>query len=176
MASIQELLQELEHETGNTRETLKRVPANKFDWRPHPKSLSFGQLAMHVATLPGASADLATRTEFEVSTPIPRPNAASVEQLLEMLDQSVASARTVLGAMSDDDLSTPWRMMRGDAEVGALPRGAFLRSILFNHWYHHRGQLTVYLRETGAKVPAIYGDSADEKPFPPPGGDGGQPK
>src|SRR3954470_8061489 len=98
MASIKELLQELEQETENTRQTLRRVPANKFDWRPHPKSLSFGQLAMHVATLPGAIADLATRTEFEVGTPIPRASAASVKQLLEMWDQSVASAPTRPGA------------------------------------------------------------------------------
>src|SRR4051794_10423837 len=146
MASIKELLQELEQETENTRQTLRRVPANKFDWRPHPKSLSFGQLAMHVATLPAAIADLSTRTTFQVGTPIPRPSAATVAELLEMLDRSVASARSILGAMSDEDLSTPWRMMNGVAEVAALPRGAFLRSILFNHWYHHRGQLTVYLR------------------------------
>jgi uncharacterized damage-inducible protein DinB len=166
MASIQELIQELEQEKGSTRETLKRVPENKLDWRPHPKSLSLGQLAMHVATLPAAIADISLRTDFEVGTPIPRPGAATVSELLDTLDRSVDSARSVLRSMTDEDLSVPWRMMRSGSEVGALPRGAFLRSILFNHWYHHRGQLTVYLRETGASVPSIYGPSADENPFP----------
>jgi uncharacterized damage-inducible protein DinB len=166
MASIEELLQELEQETINTRKTLKRVPQNKFDWRPHPKSLSFGQLAMHVASLPAAIADLSTRTTFDVGTPIPRPTPPTTKELLDTLDHSVESARAVLSSMKDSDLDIPWRMMKDGKEIGALPRGAFLRSILFNHWYHHRGQLTVYLRETGAPVPAIYGDSADENPFP----------
>jgi uncharacterized damage-inducible protein DinB len=166
VASIKELVQELDQETGSTRETLKRIPENKLGWRPHPKSLSLGQLAMHVATLPRAIADISTRTDFQVGTPIPRPGAATIAELLEALDESVASASRTLESMTDDDLHKPWRMMRGDVEVGALPRGAFLRSILFNHWYHHRGQLTVYLRETGALVPAIYGPSADQNPFP----------
>jgi uncharacterized damage-inducible protein DinB len=66
--------------------------------------------------------------------------------------------------MDDAALNTPWRMFNGNLEIASMPRGVFLRSILFNHWYHHRGQLTVYLRETGAMVPSIYGASADEKP------------
>jgi uncharacterized damage-inducible protein DinB len=166
MASIQELLQELRQEAGTTREALKRVPEDKLAWRPHPKSLSLGQLAMHVATLPRAIADISTRTDFQVDSPIPRPSATTIAELVETLDESVASASRTIGSMTDDDLSNPWRMMRGETEVGAVPRGAFLRSILFNHWYHHRGQLTVYLRETGALVPAIYGPSADENPIP----------
>jgi uncharacterized damage-inducible protein DinB len=68
--------------------------------------------------------------------------------------------------MNDAELATPWRMMNGERELWSIPRGAFLRSVLLNHWYHHRGQLTVYLRQTGASVPAVYGDSADEKVNP----------
>jgi uncharacterized damage-inducible protein DinB len=163
MATIEELLQELEEEAQNTRRVLERVPDDRLDWRPHDRSLTLGQLAMHVATLPGALAELSTRTTFDIGTEIPRPGAGSAADLLATLDRSVADARAVLGAMDDGALDTPWRMVSGAREVGAVPRGAFLRSVLFNHWYHHRGQLTVYLRQTGARVPAIYGDSADER-------------
>ena len=166
MATIEELLQELEQEAQATRRVLERVPDDRLDWRPHDRSLTLGQLAMHVATLPGALAELSTRATFDVGTEIPRPGARSAAELLATLDRSVAEARAVLGGMNDGALDTPWRMVSGAREVGAVPRGAFLRSVLFNHWYHHRGQLTVYLRQTGAPVPAIYGDSADERALP----------
>jgi len=165
MTSIDEMLQELDQETATTRRVLERVAADKLEWRPHPRSLTLGQLAMHVATLPGAIAEIALRNDFDVGAPIPRPGARSVEELLGALDESVATARSVLAGMNDAQLATPWPMMLGDSEVGAMPRGAFLRSVLFNHWYHHRGQLTVYVRETGSLVPAIYGASADENPL-----------
>src|SRR5215207_3080379 len=158
MATIEELLQELEQEARTTRRVLERVPDDRLDWRPHAKSLTLGQLAMHVATLPGALAEIATRSAFEVGTEIPRPSATSAAQLLETLDRSVAHAKALLGGMDDGALATPWRLVSGEREVAAVPRGAFLRSTLLNHWYHHRGQLTVYLRQTGALIPAIYGD------------------
>ena len=166
MATIEELLQELGQEARATRRVLERVPGDRLDWRPHARSLTLGQLAMHVATLPGALAEIATRPTFDVRTEIPRPSAASVAELLETLDRSVADARALLGGMDDDALGTPWRLVSGDRDVAAVPRGAFLRSTLLNHWYHHRGQLTVYLRQIGAPVPAIYGDSADESLLP----------
>jgi uncharacterized damage-inducible protein DinB len=162
MTTIAELIAELDEETDATRRVLARVPEDRLDWRPHPKSLTLGQLATHVATLPGALAELSTLAEFDVRTPIPRPTADGVAGLLAALGSSVESARATLGAMGDDALATPWRMVDGAREVGALPRGAFLRSTLFNHWYHHRGQLTVYLRQLDVPVPAIYGPSADE--------------
>jgi len=166
MATIEELLQELEQEARVTRRVLERVPGDRLDWRPHAKSLTLGQLAMHVATLPGALAEISTRPTFDVRTEIPRPSAASVAELLEILDRSVADARALPGAMDAGALATPWRLVDGERDVAAVPRGAFLRSTLLNHWYHHRGQLTVYLRQTGAPVPAIYGDSADESMRP----------
>ncbi|MDB4883416.1 MAG: DinB family protein [Gemmatimonadetes bacterium] len=165
MTSIRALLQELDQETGATRRVLERVDVGQLGWRPHPKSLTLGQLAMHVALIPVAIAELSTRESFDVGEEIPRPSAASIDELLSTLDRSVDGARSILGAMTDDDLETPWRMMLGDREVGVMPRGALLRSVLFNHWYHHRGQLCVYLRQTGALVPAVYGPSADETPL-----------
>jgi uncharacterized damage-inducible protein DinB len=165
MLTIDDLLQELEQETGATRRVLERVPNDRLEWRPHSKSMTLGQLAMHVATLPGAIAEVSARPSFDVATSVPRPTPKSAAELLPVLDESLANARRVLGAMKESDLAEPWRMMNGDHEVFAVPRGAFLRATMLNHWYHHRGQLTVYLRQTGALLPAIYGNSADENPM-----------
>ena len=165
MLTISDVLQELEHEARTTRRVLERVPEDQLAWRPHDKSMTLGELAMHIATLPGAIAEISTRPTFDVNTAIPRPSASSVAELVATLDQSLARARALLGGMDDAALMTPWRMMNGDREITAMPRAMLLRSVMLNHWYHHRGQLTVYLRQTGALVPAIYGASADEKPF-----------
>jgi uncharacterized damage-inducible protein DinB len=162
--TIDDLLQELEQEARATRRVLERVPEDRLDWKPHPKSMTLGQLAMHVANLPEAIAEISTRS-FDVKSVIPRPGARSTAELLAVLDQSLARARALLGAMDDAALASPWRMVNGEREVGTVSRGALLRSIMLNHWYHHRGQLTVYLRQTGALIPPIYGDTADESAF-----------
>jgi uncharacterized damage-inducible protein DinB len=162
MLTIDDLLQELEQEAHATRRVLERIPGDRLDWKPHPKSMSLGQLAMHVANLPGAIAEVSTR-DFDAKTVIPRPGAKSTAELLAVLEESLARARRILGAMDDAELASPWRMMLGDRELWSVTRGQFLRSVMLNHWYHHRGQLTVYLRLTGALVPAVFGDSADEK-------------
>lgn len=165
MLTRDDILQELEQEAHNTRRVLERVREDQLDWRPHEKSLSLGQLAMHVATLPGQLAQVSTQQAFQVRNGgIPRPTASSSAELLATLDESLASARKIVGAMDDDALASPWRMMDGDRELFTIPRRAFLRTVMLNHWYHHRGQLMVYLRQTGSLVPAVYGDSADEKP------------
>ena len=165
MATIKEMLQELDQEAPTTRRTLERVREDKLEWRPHEKSMTLGVLAMHVATIPGVLGELAMQPSFDVSFVVPRPTTTSIPALLEAHDQSVARAREILGSIDDAALALPWRMMNGRTEIFSMPRGTFLRSVLFNHWYHHRGQLSVYLRETGALVPSIYGASADEKPF-----------
>ena len=167
MATIQELVQELEQEAATTRRTLARIPGDRLAWRPHEKSMTMGQLAAHVATLPALVVEMSTWPSFDVVTSneeiqAARPDAESVAQVLEMLDRSVAQAMAALAGMDDGALAEPWRMVRGDEEVGTVPRGALFRSALFGHWSHHRGQLTVYLRLTGVPVPAIYGPSADE--------------
>jgi uncharacterized damage-inducible protein DinB len=165
MVTTEELVEELLQEAQSTRRVLERVPEDRLDWRPHPKSLTLGQLAMHVATLPGALTDIATWDTFDANTEIPRPSAASTAELLETLDRSVADARKLLGEMDDAALALAWTLVDGDRPIAVIPRHAFLRSTMLNHWYHHRGQLTVYLRLADALVPAIYGPSADEIPF-----------
>jgi uncharacterized damage-inducible protein DinB len=164
MAIIDGLLQELEQEAQTTRRVLSRVPGDQLAWKPHPKSMSLGQLALHVATLPGSVAEIATNSPFPVPE-FTQPSATSASELVPALDQSVAKAKQLLGGMGDADLGAMWRLVDGDREVMALPRGALLRAIMLNHWYHHRGQLSVYLRQLGVPVPAIYGPSADENPF-----------
>jgi len=164
MPTIQDFLRELDDETPATRRALERVPNDKLDWAPHERSLTMGQLALHIANIRGVLSELAMKPSFDVSFVVPRPSPVNVDQVLTTLDESVAKAKALIGAMDDAALATPWRMFNGNLEIASMPRGSFLRSVLFNHWYHHRGQLTVYLRETGAMVPAIYGASADEIP------------
>ena len=163
MYTIDDLLQELEQEAQTTRRVLERVPDN-LSWKPHEKSMSLGQLAMHVATTPGGVAEVASQPSFQIAE-FRQASAASAAELIPALEASMARAREILGSMDAAALQATWRVMDGDREVMAMPRGAFLRSIMLNHWYHHRGQLSVYLRLLGVPVPSIYGPSADENPF-----------
>ena len=164
MAMSDAFLQELEQEAHATRRALERVPENKLDWRPHPKSMSLGQLSLHIAVMPGAIAELSTQSPYQVKNFTQEP-ATSTSQLLSTLDESLAKARQVLKNTDDAALGTMWKMVDGEKEIMAIPRAALLRTVMLNHWYHHRGQLTVYLRELGVPVPSIYGPSADENPF-----------
>lgn len=164
MSTIELLLQELEQEAQTTRRVLERVPGDRLAWKPHDKSMSLGQLALHVATVPGAIAEISRVSPF----PLPRfeqPSAGSAAELVPALDQSIAKALEILRGMDDAALGRMWRVVDGDREVMAIPVGAMFRSIMLNHWYHHRGQLSVYLRQVGVPVPSIYGPSADENPF-----------
>jgi uncharacterized damage-inducible protein DinB len=164
MAMNDVFLQELEQEAKTTRRALERVPENKLDWRPHPKSMSLGQLSLHIAVMPGAIAELSTQSPFQVKQFTQDP-ATSTAQLLSTLDEGLVKAKTILRGMDDAALGATWKMVDGDKEILSMPRAALLRTVMLNHWYHHRGQLTVYLRELGVPVPSIYGPSADENPF-----------
>ncbi|HEY3158854.1 MAG TPA: DinB family protein [Vicinamibacterales bacterium] len=164
MSTVELLLQELEQEAQTTRRILERVPNDRLAWKPHDRSMSLGQLALHIASVPGAIAEISQISPF----PVPKfeqPSAKSASELIPALDESLAKARTILGRLDDADLAKTWRVVDGDREVMAIPVGAVLRSIMLNHWYHHRGQLSVYLRQVGVPVPSIYGPSADENPF-----------
>ncbi len=166
MALIESILQELERETQTTRRVLERVPDNHLAWRPHEKARTLGQLAVHVVTVPGAVAELAASpSPAQVPRFTDEPAVKSAAELVPALDQSVARAKHLLGGMDDAGLLAMWRLMHGERELFALPRIAFLRSVMLNHWYHHRGQLTVYLRQLDVAIPSIYGPSADENPF-----------
>jgi uncharacterized damage-inducible protein DinB len=166
MAIIDGLLQELEMEAQTTRRVLERVPSDQLGWKPHPKSRSLGELAMHVAVVPGAVAQLASSpSPAQIPDFVEPPSPQHASELVPTLDRTMETVKTTLGGMDDEALTGPWRLMRGDRELFTLPRAAFLRSVMLNHWYHHRGQLTVYLRELNVPIPSIYGPSADENPF-----------
>jgi uncharacterized damage-inducible protein DinB len=164
MSKIEALIQELDQEAQTTRRVLERVPADRLGWKPHDKSMSLGQLALHVAVVPGLIADLAGQSPFQLPG-FQQPSPSSATEIMPAFEQSIANAKKVLGGMDDEALGKTWKAMRGDQEIMAIPVGALLRSIMLNHWYHHRGQLSVYLRQVGAPVPSIYGPSADENPF-----------
>jgi uncharacterized damage-inducible protein DinB len=143
---------------------LERVPDDRLSWRPHARARMLGELALHVAYVPGSVAEIAVQPRIQAPTfTFPSPNSAA--ELVPALDASVAKAKSLLSGMDDAALAATWRMMRGEREVFSMPRLTFLRSIMLNHWYHHRGQLTVYLRALDLPVPSIYGPSADENPF-----------
>ena len=165
MAIIDGLLAELEQESDATRRVLERVPQAHLSWRPHPKSMSLGQLALHVATVPGMVAELASVDTIPEPPVFVQPEAATAAELIPALTASLAKARHHLAAFDDAAMGATWRLMSGGRELLAMPRAAFARAIMLNHWYHHRGQLLVYLRLLDVPVPSVYGPSADENPF-----------
>jgi len=164
MPIVDSLLAELDQEAGVTRKLLERVPADKLDWRPHPRSMSLGQLAMHIATIPGRITGMANVDVFEFAGINP-PALGTTAEILSALEAGLAEARTILASMDDARLMAVWTARKDGKTMMALPRIAVLRAIMLNHWYHHRGQLTVYLRMLDVPVPSVYGPSADENPF-----------
>jgi uncharacterized damage-inducible protein DinB len=164
MTIAQALLAELDQESGTTRRVLERVPQAHLTWKPHRKSMSLGQLALHIAVVPGNVAELVARDSVEAPQFI-HPEASTSGELIPALEASLAKAKQHLRGLDDAAMGATWRMTRDGREVLAMPRVAFARSIMLNHWYHHRGQLSVYLRELDVPLPSIYGPTADENPF-----------
>jgi uncharacterized damage-inducible protein DinB len=158
----QGMLEEFERELVTTRRFLERLPEGKLSWRPHPKSMSAGQLAHHIAETTGMALrfvlqDRGSPPEFRV-----REEAGSVAGLLDLLDSSAACVRETLPTVDDASMRAPFTIDLPDGSRLELPRQRFLRSVMLNHWYHHRGQLGVYLRMLGVSVPSSYGPSGDE--------------
>jgi uncharacterized damage-inducible protein DinB len=162
------LLAELDREVNRSRRALEQVPEGRYDWKPHDKSMIFGYLADMVATIPSWIVMQVTKNELDVApaqgpTMKPEPKKTSAA-LIEALDKSAAEARTALEQTTDEHLMTTWCLKARGEVVQAAPRYEMIQDTI-NHWAHHRGQMTVYLRLMGAKVPAIYGPSADDKTF-----------
>ena len=162
--TAQHLLAELEQEAQSTRRVLQRVPEDKLAWRPHPRSSSLGQLALHIAIIPSLGMHVLRPDEFESPESL-QPEARTAAELLPTLEQSLASARQFLSELTPERAQGMWRLTRGGRELMSAPRIAMVRTLMFNHWYHHRGSLVVYLRLLDVPLPAVYGPSADEKPF-----------
>jgi uncharacterized damage-inducible protein DinB len=165
MNMIDVMLAEMDFEAQSTQRVLERVPQAHLSWRPHPKSFSLGQLALHVAAIPGMVSQLAAADELPEAPQFVQAEAATAAELVPTLKASLAKAHEVLGGMDDARLMGTWRMMSGGKEIMAMPRATVIRSIMLNHWYHHRGQLLVYLRMHNVALPSVYGPTADENPF-----------
>jgi uncharacterized damage-inducible protein DinB len=160
------LIAEIDREAPATRRVLERVPADKFDWRPHPKSFSTGQLAQHIAAIPGNVARFAQADGLDVQSRGQHyATAESTTALLTTLDDSVTAARAFLTGLDEARATAAFRVSAGDRELFSLPRLGVMRTMGLNHWYHHRGELVVYLRLLGVPVPVVYGRSADESAF-----------
>ena len=161
-------LAELDREVERSRRALEQVPDGKYDWKPHERSMIFGYLADMVATMPAWIAMEITRDELDVapedgSTMKQEPNKTS-DALLKALDKAAVDARTALEKTTDEHLMTSWKLLARGQVVMESQRQVVIQDTI-NHWAHHRGQMTVYLRLMGAKVPAIYGPSADDNRF-----------
>ena len=161
MAMVEALIQEIENEGKTTRRLLERVPEAKYSWKPHGKSMSLGDLALHLAQSPGYAAwGLVDTFEF---TPDMAPKApANTAELLKTHDDSLAAARAALTKIGDAGLGAMWKATAGGQTMMEMPKGMLMRVVACNHTVHHRGQLSVYLRLLDVPVPSIYGPSADE--------------
>jgi uncharacterized damage-inducible protein DinB len=160
----QSFLPEFDQEAAVTRRLLERVPEAQASWKPHEKSMSLGQLAIHVATIAEWAVPALTRPDFDLAAREagdPPHRFSSTAETLAAFDRCISKARELLAAAPDAAMLEPWSLKRGDQTFFTLPRVAVLRSMVFNHLIHHRGQLSVYLRLQDVPLPAIYGPTAD---------------
>jgi uncharacterized damage-inducible protein DinB len=164
MSMCQAMLQEFENEAGTTRRVLERVPSDKLTWKPHPKSMSLGTLALHVAASPGVIIGWCAEDETTFKGE-PSPQPTSTAEILAAHDASVKKVKETIPQIGDQGMQQMWTAKAGDQTLMTMPKAALARTIVMNHWVHHRGQLSVYLRLLDVPVPSIYGPSADENPF-----------
>jgi uncharacterized damage-inducible protein DinB len=165
MSIAQSLLAEFEIQAPITRRFLERLPDDKLTWKPHEKSMTAGQLAYHLAVTPGGVIRFVQNNPAQAPEFASFPQPASRQEVLKLMDDNVATVRELLPKLTDAQMNETWRLVAGDREVLAQPRGLFVRDIMFSHWYQHRGQFCVYLRILGVPVPASWGPSADEPPL-----------
>jgi len=154
------LIPELRVEAASTRKMLERIPPDSLAWRPHEKSRTIGEIAAHIANLPGLFIASLVEDTFDRNTYTVQ--ADSVAEILSTFDRNVARAHEVLGALSDAELLAPWKYTYGERVVFELPRLVVIRTTALNHLIHHRGQLSVYLRMLDVPLPGVYGPTADE--------------
>jgi uncharacterized damage-inducible protein DinB len=168
MGISESILPEFDHETAITRTLLERVPAAKAAWKPHEKSMSLGQLAMHIANIPTWASVTLERKEYDMNPPDGRPVVSpayeSPSQLLGVYDENVRAARALVVRTTDGEFMAQWTLKDAGRSLYHMPRVAVFRSFVLNHAVHHRGQLSVYLRLLDVPIPNIYGPTADTQP------------
>jgi uncharacterized damage-inducible protein DinB len=161
MAIRDGLLPEFDREMATARKVIERVPAEKFGYKPHDKSMTMGRLASHIAEMPTWATSGITLDSLDVSGYKPFEPKSTTE-LLQAFDKNVAGAHDAIAGVSDETLMKNWSLKRGDVTLMTMPKIAVVRTFMLNHVIHHRGQLSVYLRLNDIAVPSIYGPSADE--------------
>ena len=166
MSIAERLLPEFDQEMAATRRVIERVPDDKADWKPHPKSFSLAHLAQLLAAMPGWIARTLTETSLDLASG-PRYTNETTETLLAVFDDNVRAARTAIENATDADHEIPWSLKMGDDVLFTQPRGVVVRQHI-SHLSHHRGQMTVYLRLLDVPVPSVYGPTADDRSFLPP--------
>ncbi|MEH6304347.1 DinB family protein [Olivibacter sp. CPCC 100613] len=161
---LQSLIAEFEHEVNNTRKLLQAVPERDINYKPSTVSWTMGELAQHIATIYHWYAGTLTQDVYDLAADhLERGEAVDIKATLEFFEKNVEMARAALQSISEESLQEQWTMKVGDRTVlGPMPRGIVARGFLFNHIYHHRGELIVYLRATGNKVPGLYGPTYEE--------------
>ena len=161
-------LSELDREVPRSRHALEQVPSDKRDWKPHDKSMQFGYLCDMVATIPTWIAMIVKQDQLDIAPKdgqqFKPPESKTSDEFVTALENAAKDARAALQGTDDEFLKTRWQLLAGGHVVSDTPRHEMIRDTI-NHWAHHRGQMTVYLRLMGAKVPALYGPSADDKSF-----------
>jgi uncharacterized damage-inducible protein DinB len=165
MKAIDPLLMEFEQESATTRRLLERIPADKLSWKPHAKARTLGELANHIASVQVRIPVAIQTSTYDLAKGGDSKIPETTADIVAAFDANVAEAKHLLGAMSDEDLLSNWEGQVGGHTVFAAPKAAVVRAILLNHTYHHRGQLSTYLRELDVAIPSIYGPTADENPF-----------
>jgi uncharacterized damage-inducible protein DinB len=167
MLIAESILPEFDHETATTRLLLERVPESRVGWKPHDKSMTLGQLAIHIATLPQWAPITLKQTEFDTNPPggssFSTPSFESVVQMLKIYDDGVVAARAMVAATTDGEFLVPWTLKNGGQSMFSMPRASVFRTFVLNHAVHHRGQLSVYLRLCDVALPNIYGPTADTR-------------
>lgn len=164
MSLAKSLFAEFEAQAPVTRKFLERLPEDKLTWKPHVKSMSAGQLALHLARVPGGVIRAVQQDSMEAPDFGNVPQPSSRQEILSTFEESVSAVRNLLPQLEDARMLESFRMLKGSREIMAMPREQFVRNIMLNHWYQHRGQFSVYLRLLGVAVPSSWGPSADEVP------------
>jgi uncharacterized damage-inducible protein DinB len=161
------ILPEFDQEMSKTRKALERVPEDKLDWQPHPKSHTIGWNANHISELPGWVEGTLTQTAWDIAPAggkaYETPKFKTRQEILANFDRNVAAARqAIAGVKKDEDVAVTWSLLRSGTPIFSMPRATVIRNFVLNHIIHHRAILCVYLRLNDIPVPGMYGPSGDE--------------
>jgi len=159
------ILMEMDQEAETTKRLFNVIPDDKLEWRPHPKARTLGELAMHVAMIAGGVAEIAEMDTKEAGNFPVDPVATNRAQILAAFAESLEKGKSIVASTDDARALAEWKLVRDGETLVSMPRAGFWRAIMLNHYYHHRGQLSAYLRELDVELPSIYGPSADTNPF-----------